>query len=45
VLNDVSIQEVKKVINGLKNWKTPGIDRIPAELIKCGGDVSTSSNI
>lgn len=37
-VNDVSMQEVKKAINSLKNWKAHGTDEKPAKLIKYGGE-------
>jgi len=29
-------KDTYKAIDILKNWKSPGIDEIPSELIKCG---------
>ncbi|KAL4098346.1 hypothetical protein QTP88_022976 [Uroleucon formosanum] len=38
MISDITLDEVKVAINSLKNWKVPGSDDIPAELIKNGGE-------
>lgn len=35
---DLCIEETKRAINSLKDWKSPESDGIPAELIKYGGE-------
>lgn len=35
----INLDETKMAINSLKNWKAPGTDGIPAELLKYGGEV------
>jgi hypothetical protein len=34
----ISEQEIEKVLSKLENHKSPGVDQIPAELYKYGGD-------
>lgn len=34
IVYDVTQKETNKTIASLRNWKTPGSDSIPAELIK-----------
>jgi sorting nexin-29 len=35
---NISQEEVNVAVTGLKNWKVPGSDNIPAELMKFGGN-------
>jgi len=37
-VEDICIEETKRAINCLKEWKSPGSDGIPAELIKYGSE-------
>jgi hypothetical protein len=37
LMNELSVLEVEMAIEKLKSHKSPGIDQIPAELIKAGG--------
>ncbi len=36
---ELSIDEIKSAVQSLKNGKVPGIDQMPPEAIKAGGDV------
>lgn len=37
-----TIHEVERSVNNMRNSKSPGIDGIPAELLKCGGETLLS---
>ncbi|KAL4126110.1 hypothetical protein QTP88_010339 [Uroleucon formosanum] len=37
IINELTEEETYKAIGNLKNWKSPGSDGIPGELIKYGG--------
>ena len=37
LVHEPSVFEVELAVENLKNYKSPGIDQIPAELIKAGG--------
>jgi hypothetical protein len=39
-----SLVEVETAIGNLKNYKSPGTDQLPAELIKAGGEMLCSVN-
>lgn len=34
-MGDIALEENNIVINSLNNWKAPGTDKIPDELLKC----------
>jgi hypothetical protein len=38
VNSELTMEEVKKAMHKMKNHKSPGIDTIPSELIKFGGE-------
>jgi hypothetical protein len=38
LVKEISMEEVRATIRSLENWKAPGSDSIPSELIKYGGD-------
>lgn len=38
LVKEISKKEVRAAIRSLENWKAPGSDSIPSELIKYGGD-------
>ena len=35
---EISVEDVRKAVENLKGGKSPGVDRITSEMLKCGGE-------